>query len=320
MASSSKRPPATFSRERCLTDQLGLKCASGLCSGAGRLGGACGSADKPGHRCHPGGCCVPTGVTKWLVPLSPFLVACFVQLPWVRAPNTRKQLSEWQSYDWAGYKVCEHTAAMLRAYGSSKAIPASTPKASREVPSEVQTCQAELTGTATHTPRGKHETPEVSRRKLKPVLYGETQLWCCKNCLLKAQRSDGGTLGKMFSPGTEEDPQQVQFQARLNALGHQKAAGYRRKNRTIEDLTEKLGTLETTLSTVNALVDEFCSGDRSQDDLRAFLQEAAPSDPDTSNMAVSAEDVSALASTVPGEADEMHCGLAARKTEYCNGS
>ena len=44
MASSSKRPPATFSRERCLTDQLGLKCASGLCSGAGRLGGACGSA------------------------------------------------------------------------------------------------------------------------------------------------------------------------------------------------------------------------------------------------------------------------------------
>ena len=68
-------------------------------------------------------------------------------------------------------------------------------------------------------------------------------------------------------------------------------------------------TLETTLSTVNALVDEFCSGDRSQDDLRAFLQEAAPSDPDTSNMAVSAEDVSALASTVPGEADEMHDGL-----------
>ena len=77
------------------------------------------------------------------------------------------------------------------------------------------------------------------------------------------------------------------------------------------------------MSTVNALVDKFCSGDRgdrSQADLRAFLQEVAPSDPDTSNMTVSAEDVSALASTVPGEADEMHCGLAARKTEYCNGS
>ena len=147
-----------------------------------------------------------------------------------------------------------------------------------------------MAGTATHTPRGKHEPPKVSRRKLKPVLYVETQFWCCKNCLLKTQRSGGGTLGKMINPGAEEDPQQVQFQARLNTLEHKKAADYRRKNRTIEDLTEKLDTLETTLSTVNALVDKFCSGDRgdrSQADLRAFLQEAAPSDT-TSNMAVTA--------------------------------